>query len=162
MFGSQRAAISNCKQSMRMNPQTVIGNWSASSRNLDFEFFFCTRLFFQFVTSSNFRPRIFFFHRKSNYRKVELEFFWSGSIKYNFRIIFCKSRLIFCFWNNISLSGYFDRNGTPYLCSALKILAQDQSSWHGSNYHRDYVIYKADISSVSPLLEVIRSYVMSW
>ena len=59
-----------------------------------------------------------FSHRKSNYRifrqiKWNSYFFWSGSIKYNFRIIFCTSRLIFCFWNNISLSGYFDRNGTP-------------------------------------------------
>ena len=119
MFGSQRAAISNCKQSMRMNPQTVIGNWSASSRNLDLKsrlriFFFCTRLFFQFVTSSNFRPRIFFSIGSRIIEKWNSNFFWSGSIKYNFRIIFCKSRLIFCFWNNISLSGYFDRNGTPY------------------------------------------------
>ena len=41
-----------------------------------------------------------------------------------FGIIFCTSLRIFCFWNNISLSGYFDCNGMPSLPKALVSTAE--------------------------------------
>ena len=75
------------------NRQNLRCHWSASSRNLDFNFFFLHSTFF-FIRDviENFRIRIFF-HRKSHYRLfrqinwnlIYIIILSSGPISYNFR-----------------------------------------------------------------------------